>query len=69
MIEKCRRCGKEEGMVVHENKDLLNTKQLARRLGVKEGWIRQNMKIIPHLKMRRHVRFDVQVVLEHFKTG
>ncbi len=56
-------------MVVHENKDLLNTKQLARRLGVKEGWIRQNMKIIPHLKMRRHVRFDVQVVLEHFKTG
>ena len=51
-----------------EKIELVDTKQLAKRLGVKVGWVRQNMKLIPHLKLRRHVRFDPQVVMEHFKS-
>jgi hypothetical protein len=55
-------------MSADEKRELVDTKQLAKRLGVKEGWVRQNMKLIPHLKLRRHVRFDPQTVIEHFKS-
>ncbi len=61
--------GKGAGMVVRESRELVNVKELAKRLGVKEGLVRQNMKLIPHLKMKRLVRFDPQAVVEHFKSG
>ncbi len=51
------------------SRQLVDSKQLAGLLGVKEGWIRQNVRKIPHFKMGRLVRFDPQVVIEHFKSG
>ncbi|GEM_PF-5497335 len=47
---------------------LVDAKQLAIILGVKEGWVRQNMRIIPHTKLKRLVRFNPDVVKEHFKS-
>lgn len=60
---------KSPNMILPDDRRLVDSKQLASLLGVKEGWVRQNMKIIPHFKMRRHVRFDPKVVMERFKTG
>ncbi len=51
------------------DKKLLNSKELAELLGVKEGWVRQNVSKIPHFKMGRLVRFDPKVVMERFKSG
>ncbi len=47
---------------------LIDSRELAKLLGVKEGWVRQNMRKIPHFKMGRLVRFDSKAVMERFKT-
>ena len=47
---------------------LIDSRELAKLLGVKEGWVRQNMRKIPHFKMGRLVRFDPKVVMDRFKT-
>ena len=57
----------EEKMDANKKGELLDTKQLADQLGIKQGWIRQNMKKIPHFKMGRLVRFDPKAVMEQFK--
>ncbi len=59
--------GQSMKMDVSNKEELLDTKQLAEQLGVKQGWIRQNMKKIPHFKMGRLVRFDPQAVKEQFR--
>ena len=52
----------------YENQKLVDSKKLAELLGVKEGWVRQNVKKIPHRKIgRRLVRFNPLEVMEHFK--
>lgn len=51
-----------------KNPKLVNSKELALLLGVKEGWIRRNMEKIPHLKLGRLVRFDPQKVREQFEA-
>jgi phage anti-repressor protein len=51
-----------------DNTKLVDARELSKLLGVKEGWIRQNVKIIPHHKLKRLVRFDPQVVLKHFES-
>lgn len=50
-----------------DNQKWVDAKKLAEILGVKQGWIRQNMKIIPHKKLRRLVRFNPVEVMERFK--
>lgn len=47
----------------------VDIKELSRRLNLKEGWIRQHMRIIPHHKVDRLVRFNVKEVMESFKSG
>lgn len=47
---------------------LVDARELANLLGVKEGWVRQNMRIIPHIKLKRLVRFDPEIVKAHFKS-
>ncbi len=51
-----------------ENSQLVDSKELAKMLGIKEGWIRRNMKKIPHLKFGRLVRFNPQKVREQFES-
>ena len=51
-----------------EGRELVDSKELAKLLKVKEGWIRQNVSIIPHIKLKRLVRFDPEIVKEHFKS-
>ena len=60
---------KQANVLPQEDQILVDSKQLASLLGVKEGWIRQNVRKIPHFKMGRLVRFDPGVVMEHFKSG
>ena len=55
-----------EHLVVQQ--DWVDAKELARRLGLKPGWVRQNMNKIPHFKVGRLVRFDPDVVKDHFKS-
>lgn len=50
-------------------KQLVDSKELSLMLGVKEGWIRQHMKTIPHYKVGRLARFNPKEVMERFKTG
>ncbi len=56
-------------MILQEDQHLVNSKQLASLLGVKEGWVRQNVGKMPHFKIGRLVRFDPKVVMERFKSG
>ena len=49
-------------------KQLVDSKELAQILGVKVGWVRQNVHRIPHHKLGRLVRYDPKAVMEHFKT-
>ena len=60
MIDEAKQCVK---------KQLVDSKELSLMLGVKEGWIRQHMKIIPHYKVGRLARFNPKEVMERFKTG
>ena len=59
--------GQEEKADANKKGELLDAKQLADQLGIKQGWIRQNMKKIPHFKMGRLVRFDSKAVMEEFQ--
>lgn len=52
---------------LNDQSHLVNSKELSKLLGVKEGWVRRNMEKIPHHKFGRLVRFDPQKVREHFE--
>ena len=60
---------KQVGEIPQREPEWVDVKELARRLSLKEGWIRQHMSIIPHRKFDRLVRFNVQEVMESFKSG
>ena len=47
---------------------LVDARELAEILGIMEGWVRQNIRRIPHFKMGRLVRFDPKCVMERFKS-
>ena len=53
----------------NDNSQLVDTKELANLLGIKQGWIRRNMRTIPHLKFGRLVRFDPQKVRAKFELS
>jgi len=52
---------------------LINARELAGVLGVKVSWVYQRTQhgptAIPHVKLGKYVRFNVEEVIEFFKTG
>lgn len=54
-------------------KKLINVKEVASSLGVPVSWIyqrtRRGPKGVPHIRVGKHIRFNLEEVISYFKQG